>query len=86
MSAELTAGLIGGLIGGVLGVLGTLVTSYYGPRKLEQWREQRREDREDGPRKRLLHQMLADERFEDGRLLETLCIVTGTTQNIAVGC
>ena len=79
MSTELTAGLIGGLIGGVLGVLGTLVTSYYGPRRLEQWREQQREEREDGPRKRLLEEMLVDERYGDGRRLETLCNVTGTT-------
>gem|GEM_PF-5905398 len=30
--------LAGGFIGGVIGVPGTLVSSYYGPRKLEEWR------------------------------------------------
>jgi len=30
---------LGGFIGGSLGVAGTLVTSYFGPRKLEEWRE-----------------------------------------------
>lgn len=78
MSAALAA-IIGGLIGGVLGVGGTLITSYYGPRKIEEWREKRQEDRLNGPRKRLLRRMLEDARFADGRFLETLCRVTGTT-------
>lgn len=79
MSSELIAAIIGGFIGGALGVIGTLISSYYGPRKIEEWREQRKEEREYGPRKRLLKQMLEDPRFEDGRYLETLCHVTGTT-------
>jgi hypothetical protein len=77
-NAMLTA-IAGGLIGGILGVLGTLASSYYGPRKLEEWREQRLEQRINGPRKGLLRQMLSDRRFEEGRSLETLCKVTGTT-------
>ncbi len=32
MSGELGAAIIGGIIGGVLGVVGTIVSSYYGPR------------------------------------------------------
>jgi hypothetical protein len=54
------AALIGGFIGGSLGVASTLVASYFGPRKLEEWGEQRREAREFGPRKELLKRMLAD--------------------------
>ncbi len=78
MSSELIAAIIGGLIGGVLGVIGTLVTSYYGPRKMEEWREQRLEERTNGPRKRLLATLLEDARFPDGRTIETLARVTGT--------
>lgn len=36
MSDETTAAIIGGVIGGCLGVIGTLLSSYYGPRKLEE--------------------------------------------------
>ena len=63
MSSELSAAILGGLIGGVLGVLGTLVTSYYGPRKIEEWREKRQEERLNGPRKLLLKKLLEDRRF-----------------------
>jgi hypothetical protein len=77
-NAMLTA-MVGGLIGGILGVVGTRASSYYGPRKLEEWREKRLEQRINGPRKDLLRQMLSDRRFEEGRSLETLCKVTGTT-------
>ncbi len=80
MSNEFTSALFGGLIGGVLGVLGTLVSSYYGPRKFEEWREQRLEEKQHGPRKRLLVQMLTDDRFLDGRTIENLSRVTGTTE------
>jgi hypothetical protein len=80
MSNELVSALVGGLIGGVLGVLGTLVSSYYGPRKFEEWREERLEEKQHGPRKRLLARMLNDTRFQDGRTIETLSRVTGTTQ------
>jgi hypothetical protein len=80
MSCELGAAVIGGLIGGVLGVVGTLISSYYGPRKIEEWRENRLEERLNGPRKKLLLKMLEDTRFNDGRHIETLCHVTGTTQ------
>jgi hypothetical protein len=73
--SELVAGVIGGAVGGALGVLGTTVSAYWGPRKLEEWRARRR----DAPRKDLLRRMLDDERFPDGRSLRRLCIVTGTT-------
>jgi hypothetical protein len=39
--SALVAGMIGSFIGGVLGVVGTVVTSYYGPRKLESSRTSR---------------------------------------------
>jgi hypothetical protein len=80
MSDEFTSALFGGLIGGVLGVLGTLVSSYYGPRKFEEWSEKRLEERQHGPRKRLLVQMLDDDRFPDGRTIQTLSRVTGTSE------
>lgn len=79
ISSEFASAVIGGLIGGVLGVIGTLVSSYYGPRKFEEWREKRLEERLNGPRKRLLKRLLEDPRFNDGRSLETLSRVTGTT-------
>jgi hypothetical protein len=79
MSSELISAMVGGLIGGVLGVAGTLVTSYYGPRKIEEWREQRLEERMNGPRKRLLAQLLKDSRYTDGRTLDYLSLVSGTT-------
>lgn len=80
MPSDLIAGVIGGLVGGILGVIGTLITSYYGPRKIEEWREKRQEERLNGPRKRLLKQLLEDTRFDDGRTLETLCRVTGSNE------
>ena len=76
--SELVAALVGGFIGGTLGVAGTLVTSYWGPKKLEEWREHRREEREYGPRRRLLRQMLEDPKFEI-RSITQLSRVTGTT-------
>jgi hypothetical protein len=76
--SELAAGLIGGFIGGALGVIGTLVTSYWGPKKLEEWREHRREEHENGPRKRLLRSMLENPDYEI-RSIEQLSRVSGTT-------
>lgn len=71
--SELTAGIIGGLVGGVLGVVSTLVGSYYGPRRYEQWK------RGDAPKKQLLETLLDDARFPEGRYLDTLQTVTGTS-------
>ena len=50
------------------------------PRTVEEWREKREEERIYGPRKRLLKKLLEDSKFSDGRKLETLCLVTGTSQ------
>jgi hypothetical protein len=75
-TGEVTAGIIGGFAGGALGVLSTIVGSYYGPRKLEEWREHRKDE----PKKQLLKTLLDDPRFPDGRYLETLRIVTGTSE------
>lgn len=71
--------LIGGLIGGVLGVIGTLWTSYYGPKKLIEFKEKRKEEKLNGPRKKLLLSLLNDPEYKEGRRLETLSMVTGTT-------
>ena len=75
-TSELTAGIIGGLAGGVLGIVSTLVSSYYGPKQFEKWSAQQR----DAPKKELLKKLLNDERFPQGRLLETMQIVTGTSE------
>ena len=79
MLTEFCAAVIGGVIGGILGVVGTLISSYYGPRKMEEWRENRKEERFDGPRKCLLKKMLEDHRFPEGRTIENLSRVTGTS-------
>jgi len=76
---ELYSAIIGGVIGGVLGVFGSFFSSYYGPRKFEEWKENRRNEKLDGPRKRLLLQLLNDESHKI-RSIETLSIVTGTTE------
>ena len=73
-TSELTAGIIGGFLGGALGVVSTLVGSYYGPRKFEE----RRSERADAPKKRLLKVLLDDPEYPEGRYLETLQTVTGT--------
>ena len=79
MSSELVAAIVGGMIGGILGAIGTLISSYYGPRKFEEWKEQREEEKINGNRKRLLKELLEDEMWPDGRTMETLSRVTGTT-------
>ena len=76
--SHLVSALLGGVIGGVLGVLGTLVTSYFGPRRLEEWREQKQEDKHNGKRKELLTKMLSDPNFKF-RSITQLHRVTGTT-------
>jgi hypothetical protein len=79
MSQELAAGIVGGLIGGVLGVVGTIASAYWGPRKLEEWRHKRLHDQLHGPRKKMLLTMLEDPRYADGRSLRQLCLTTGTS-------
>jgi hypothetical protein len=56
-------------------VVSTLVGSYHGPKKLEEWRTERK----DAPKKQLLKVLLDDPRFPDGRYLDTLQTVTGTS-------
>lgn len=75
VSPELAAGIVGGFVGGALGVLSTVVGSYYGPRRLEEWREERR----DAPKREMLQDLLNDSRYPDGRFLKTLTLLTGTS-------
>ena len=77
--SELEAALLGGFIGGALGVVSTLVASYFGPRWLEQWRADLKEEHDYGPRKRLLKEMLAKPN-PPIRTLKRLRHVTGTTE------
>jgi hypothetical protein len=76
--SELLAGLLGGVVGGFVGLLGATVTSYWGPRMLEQWRASNVEKQQHGPRKELLRKMLSDPRFEI-RTIQTLSRVSGTS-------
>lgn len=72
--------MLGGLIGGFLGVMGAIVTAYWGPLRLEERRERLREEHEFGPRKALLDRMLRDPRHRI-RTLEMLKHVTGTSED-----
>ena len=74
---DILSALIGGLIGGVLGVIGSIFSSYYGPRKFEEWKEKRRHEKLDGPRKRLLLDLLSGQKHKI-RSIETLSRATGT--------
>jgi hypothetical protein len=58
MENEVVAGIIGGVIGGLAGTIGSWLTGYWGPRKLEKEKERREEERVWGPRKRLIKEML----------------------------
>jgi hypothetical protein len=78
---SLLPSLIGGFIGGALAVIGTVLSSYYGPKKLETWRMAQKELKQDQPRKKLLLKMLEDTRFKDGRRLSSLSRVTGTSED-----
>ena len=60
-------------------MVGATISSYFGPRLYEQWKEGRIEKRQHGPRKELLRKMLSDPRFET-RSIQTLSRVTGTTK------
>lgn len=62
-----------------MGVIGTLWTSYFGPKKLIEFKEKREEEKLNGPRKKLLLSLLNDQNYRDGRTMETLSMVTGTT-------
>ena len=77
-SLNIMYSLIGGFVGGFLGVIGTILSSYFGPKKLEEWRTKQLEIKHNSPRKELLLEMLNDNRFPNGRRLSTLSRVTGT--------
>ena len=79
MEDNLMAAIVGGFIGGILGVVGTIFSSYYGPRKLEEWKENRKADKWDNPRKKLLLNMLDNPKMKM-RSIETLCRGSGTTE------
>jgi hypothetical protein len=78
--SEFLIAVAGGAVGGGLGALTGTITAYYGPKKLEEWRDERAEARQNGPRKKLLLQALSDERFDDGRRLTTLTRISGTPE------
>ncbi len=78
--SELESALLGGFIGGALGVFTAFVASYFGPRRLEQWRADIKEEHEYGPRKRLLEQMLLEPN-PPIRTLKQLRHVTGTNDD-----
>ena len=75
MSAA-TAAIIGAAVGGTVSIVAGLVTTYFGPRWLEGWRDKK----ENAPRRRLLLDLLEDRRWRDGRTLERLAFVTGTSE------
>lgn len=77
MKAEVFwAAVAGGIIGGVFGWLAAVITAYWGPRKLEEWREKRAEEKINGPRKQLLTTLLEDPSYK-WRTLKTLSRTTG---------
>ena len=78
MGNEYIAGIIGGIVGGIVGTAGAWLTGYWGPRKLEEEREKRAEEKVWGPRKRLIKEMLDKAVVEQGRSFITLKRVTGT--------
>ena len=80
-STNLLYTLSGGFIGAILGVIGTIYSSYYGPKKLEKWQQRKANKKINGPRKGLLLKLLNDERFKDGRKLTTLTLYTGTSND-----
>lgn len=59
-----------------MSIVAGLLTSYFVPR----WNEARLDKKENEPRRRLLLDMLEDERWRDGRTLERLAFVTGTSE------
>ena len=76
--AALLGALLGGSIGGVLGVGSTLPASYFAPLWHERRRVKDEEERNWGPRKRLLEEMLAEPNAPI-RTFKRLRHVTGTS-------
>ena len=79
LNYNILSSLIGGLCGGVLGVFGTIMTSYYGPKKLIEFNLNIQEQKLNGPRKELLKKLLNDPKYPKGRTISTLSMVTGMT-------
>jgi hypothetical protein len=75
MSAA-TAAIIGAAVGGTVSIIAGLVTTYFGPRWLAAYQDKK----QNAPRRRLLRDLLEDERWRDGRTLERLAFVTGTSE------
>jgi hypothetical protein len=78
MEDKLLIAIAGGFVGGVLGVIGTIVSSYIGPRKFEEWKQKRNAEKWDNPRKKLLLNLLNGEKHQM-RSIETLCRSSGTS-------
>ena len=78
MHYELLTVATAAMIGGVFGLIGGLVSTYWGPRWREEWQLDRHEQTHNGPRKDLLRKMLEDDKWPDGRTMETLSRATGT--------
>ena len=76
---ELLSALIGGAIGGVLGVFGSMFSSYYGPKKYQEWKDKQYKEKHDKPRKELLIQLLNGNKHKI-RSIETLSRVSGTSK------
>jgi hypothetical protein len=79
MTNDFITALVGGVVGGIFGVLVTILSSYWGPRKFEEWKERRQEMREWGPRKALLFDMLKSPAASEGLPFDDLCLISGTT-------
>lgn len=78
MSEELISGIVGGIIGGTVATFGAWLTGYWAPKKLEEERERRSEDRLWGKRRALIREMLTMSAGDKGRSFATLKRVTGT--------
>jgi hypothetical protein len=75
MSAA-TAAIIGAAVGGTVSIVAGLLTTYFGPRWLEAYHDKKQNE----SRRRLLRDLLEDERWREGRTLERLAFVTGTSE------
>lgn len=73
----LSSEVIAALGGAVVGVVGTIFSSYLGPRQLDEHRERKQAER-DRPRKELLLKLL--EQDHKIRSLESLTRATGTSE------
>src|SRR3954452_12467952 len=72
-----TAIVVGAAVGGAVSIVAGRLTTYFVPR----WHEERHDKKENEPRRRLLRGLLEDARWRDGRTLERLAFVTGTSKD-----